>query len=668
MTSLAVRNPPDVDPNKRKRLGQFFTGELLARLLAALAEARTATSVIDPMAGSGDMLKAVQELSNEPLLTGIEIDPSAAALCASRLYSRPEVTVAVGDAFSSETWASVPNRTWDLVITNPPYVRYQRGARQSTGRLHIPSAKEVREGLIHLLSEELVFPSDDVRNDFLVAARNFSGLADLAVPAWILCAALVAPGGRLAMIVPDTWLSRNYALPVLYLLTRYFEVEAVVEDGEASWFEDALVRTTLFVARRRPEVGGLASVGSYVHIRLSPEAGDAHSLVGRACDGAVDSENQFADLIHQHARGAVDLDAKGVEVQKVPLLYFHELMESLAAETRWLGHLHNGSRSVRFSTQLPRRALSVIDDASQQMRSIQSYGWSIGQGLRTGANRFFYGTCVAERAGSTLVAVDPVFGLDPVEIPNDALRHVIRKQEDLSQERRNGRLIALWDYVLPEDAEQCRRLGVACPYQEMAPSLAEYVRAAQTVNLGTEEAPRWIPRLSAVVTNERRPDRRRPEMAPRFWYQLPSLAPRHVPELFTARVNYHTPIALLNQPETVIDANFTTFWRPQEDALHPLIMLAILRSTWVKLMLETSGTVLGGGALKVEAAHLRRLPLPPLSEHAQVTLLRAGQGLLEGQEGSSDAIDEALWSNLPGVQPEKAHALLVDVKMARGQR
>lgn len=668
MASLAVRNSADVDPNRRKRLGQFFTGELLARLLAALAEGSTATSVIDPMAGSGDMLKAVQELSNQQLLTGIEIDPSAAALCASRLHSQPEVTVAVGDAFSSETWETVPNRTWDLVITNPPYVRYQRGARQSTGRLHVPSAKEVRQGLIHLLREEFVFPSNDVRDDFLAAARNYSGLADLAVPAWILCAALVAPGGRLAMVVPDTWLSRNYALPVLYLLTRYFEVELVVEDGKASWFEDALVRTTLFVARRRPEGGGGVSGGSYVHVRLSPDAGDAHSLVGRACGRAVYPENQFADLVRQHARGAVDIDAAGVEIEKVPLRYFHELTESLAAGTTWLRHPHGGSRSVRVPTQLPRRVLSLIGAASQEMRSIQSYGWSIGQGLRTGANRFFYGSCVAERAGSAIVALDSVFGLEPIEIPTDALRRVIRKQGDLSQEKRNGRLIALWNYVLPEDADQCRRFGVACPYREMPQPLADYVRAAQTVNLGSEEAPRLIPRLSAVVTNERRPDRRRPELRPRFWYQLPPLAPRHVPELFTARVNYHSPTALLNQSEVVIDANFTTFWRPQDGALDPLIMLAILRSTWVQLMLETSGTVLGGGALKVEAAHFRRLPLPALSDNAKATLLTAGQGLLEGQEGSSDAIDEVLWSSLPGVQPKKAQALLIDVKTARGQR
>src|SRR5207248_7856006 len=40
------------------------------------------------------------------------------------------------------------------------------------------------------------------RDLFLHCARSYSGLADLAVPAWLLCASRVAIGGRIALVVP----------------------------------------------------------------------------------------------------------------------------------------------------------------------------------------------------------------------------------------------------------------------------------------------------------------------------------------------------------------------------------------------------------------------------------------------------------------------------------
>ena len=46
---------------ERKRLGQFFTGVRLARNLATLSRAPSANSILDPMAGSGDMFVACAE-------------------------------------------------------------------------------------------------------------------------------------------------------------------------------------------------------------------------------------------------------------------------------------------------------------------------------------------------------------------------------------------------------------------------------------------------------------------------------------------------------------------------------------------------------------------------------------------------------------------------------
>ena len=130
----------------RKRLGQYFTGEPLARVLAALADVQAYDAVIDPMAGSGDMLEAARQVGGASDLTAVEIDPCAAERCGARFASPIDLRVA--DAFDTTTWASDIDRAWDVVITNPPYVRYQRSSRSATGPVHLPDAKEIRTGLL----------------------------------------------------------------------------------------------------------------------------------------------------------------------------------------------------------------------------------------------------------------------------------------------------------------------------------------------------------------------------------------------------------------------------------------------------------------------------------------------------------------------------------------
>ncbi len=83
---------------RRKRLGQYFTGTQLGRVLAALSYGDKAVSIIDPMSGSGDLLAACAELGAAPLSMGaLDIDPIALESCRERL---PEASCVLGSAFS----------------------------------------------------------------------------------------------------------------------------------------------------------------------------------------------------------------------------------------------------------------------------------------------------------------------------------------------------------------------------------------------------------------------------------------------------------------------------------------------------------------------------------------------------------------------------------------
>lgn len=163
------------------------------------------------MAGSGDLVMAALERGGGwQRLDAIEIDPRAADVCNSRLaIPAPHASVRRANAFDPSTWQQVANERWDLVITNPPYVRYQRGSAGSLGEIAVPSAQQVRLGLLAVLDSYTALPEAD-RKVWRYVARHYGGLSDLAVPSWILCSAMVAPGGRLAIVAPDTWLSREY--------------------------------------------------------------------------------------------------------------------------------------------------------------------------------------------------------------------------------------------------------------------------------------------------------------------------------------------------------------------------------------------------------------------------------------------------------------------------
>jgi hypothetical protein len=95
----------------------------------------------------------------------------------------------------------------------------------------------------------------------------------------------------------------------------------------------------------------------------------------------------------------------------------------------------------------------------------------------------------------------------------------------------------------------------------------------------------------------------------------------------------------LNTQNHLVDANFTTFTTNGELSDHQL--LALLNSGWCQALLEATGTPLGGGALKVEAAHWRSIPIPRLEPAETYELGRLGRSLGHGQK-VFEQIDDVL--------------------------
>ena len=384
---MRITTPGVPDTMERKRLGQFFTGTRLAQALAALADASSARSIIDPMSGTGDMLIGCSESGARPTRVGaIEIDPPPPPPAVLVPNDSESYHIETGSAFDPDSWVALPGG-WDLVITNPPYVRYQTGSSAASGRVSVPAAETIRHGLVRVISASTTL-SDKELSAFRAAAENYSGLSDLAVPSWLLCAAKVKLGGRLALVVPDTWLSRDYAVPVVYVLRRFFEIECVVIDEDAAWFEDALVRTTLVVARRVEEKGSAIGKSGHLVIQVPASAGDETSCVGRVFP-AKDANLAFADWVVERRQTKEPSTQPLVSDWSDELDLVGGLI--VAAERRtWIAL----SAEDAFSQQLHRLPGRVRAVLPQNFRAsfadLAGLGWATGQGLRSGANDFFY--------------------------------------------------------------------------------------------------------------------------------------------------------------------------------------------------------------------------------------------------------------------------------------
>jgi adenine-specific DNA-methyltransferase len=190
----------------RKARGAFFTPPEIGFFLAHWAVRAAADSVFEPSCGeAGLLLAAAKELRRL----------SASELSLGRLFGvdihEPSIRAAhvhlagTGLAFELQTrdFFDIPALPqWDVVIGNPPYLRYQ--AFSGSNRLKAQEAA-LRHGV------------------------RLGGLANAWAAFVVHAAQCLNPKGRLALVLPAALLSVNYAAPVRrFLLKRFSSVQIIM--------------------------------------------------------------------------------------------------------------------------------------------------------------------------------------------------------------------------------------------------------------------------------------------------------------------------------------------------------------------------------------------------------------------------------------------------------
>lgn len=193
----------------RKARGAFFTPEPVARYITDWAVRSAVDRVLEPSCGEASfLLAAVDRLAalrgpdqldlQLAAMDGVELH-EVSAEAARTLLRRAGVDARIetGDFFCVD-----PTRSYDVVIGNPPFIRYQ----DFSGDARVRSRKAALRAGVRLTN----------------LASSWAAFA-------VHAALFLRPGGRMGLVLPAELLSVNYAAQVRrFLLESFTSVELVL--------------------------------------------------------------------------------------------------------------------------------------------------------------------------------------------------------------------------------------------------------------------------------------------------------------------------------------------------------------------------------------------------------------------------------------------------------
>ena len=213
----------DAQNDSRNANGQFSTPNPLAKAIVrecfkqfSPGELKT---VLEPACGSGSFISALlQETDTDLCIVGVDMDPAYLNI-AKKCYGE-YASLIMADYLS---W--MPDITFDLLVTNPPYVRH------------------------HLISADVKKAFQDKCKSLGI---NFSGLSDLYCYFIIKAMNDLSTNGLAAWLIPEEFLTVNYGQSIKRFLLESYSIPRIhVFASEDVKFDDALVSSCVLWVRKQ---------------------------------------------------------------------------------------------------------------------------------------------------------------------------------------------------------------------------------------------------------------------------------------------------------------------------------------------------------------------------------------------------------------------------------
>ncbi len=268
MSAVARIDTTDMQrPLTAKELGAFYTDVQIADFLVKWAIRSGSDTVMDPSFGGGVFLRSASrqllQMGGRPStqVFGVELDQEVHARIADKLSD--EFGVSRSNLLLSDFFAvdSTPDRLVDVIVGNPPFIRYHR------------FKGEVRKRALARAKAQGV---------------RLTELSSSWAPFLVHSISMLKPGGRLAMVIPMELGHASYALPLLRHLSSSFRE----------------VRFLLFRKRLFPDL-------SEDTLLLLADDNGTHSA------GFVIQEFAHAGLLDEQLKGEVSVAAHRMDTEAI---------------------------------------------------------------------------------------------------------------------------------------------------------------------------------------------------------------------------------------------------------------------------------------------------------------------------------------------------------------
>lgn len=287
-----------MERRQRKNLGAFYSPAFLVAPMVSWAITRADQSVLDPACGDGVFLEGAARrlrhlgatsLQTAALLHGADLNPQAIAVTGEllcELLGRTPVDLKPASFFSLPPPGSLfgESRGVDVVIGNPPYIRYQ----QFAGKLRAQALGCAADAGVQL-------------------TRLASSWAHFAAHA----VSFLEPRGRLALILPAELIHTSYAEPLRRHLRRSFREVHVVSFRRAV-FPGVQAEVVLLLAEGKGEGPGRLGIVEVEDGRDLDELGPVLARAETFPAGAEPEKWLPGHAAHAGARGLENLCAAGL--------------------------------------------------------------------------------------------------------------------------------------------------------------------------------------------------------------------------------------------------------------------------------------------------------------------------------------------------------------------
>jgi type I restriction-modification system DNA methylase subunit len=576
-----------IPPEERHQLGQFYTPPWVCDLITRWCIRGPDDMILDPGVGSGGFLlqayKVLQEKKIGPSVISV-VRPEVHERILSQLYAldinpfpahlstmgvsiksiktpSTKLNVLVSDFFALQPGQKVlsPYKVktivreeereivlpkFDAVIGNPPYTRWTEILDETQGLIRKRLGKPMKEyGLTPQVSR---------------------GVEPGIYTYWIMHAAdFLKEGGRLGMIISNTWLQTDYGIGFGNFLLDNFRVKAII-DFAAKLFEGALITTCIVLAEKESdERKRLESEVAFIHIPGEVESADVKGLLEAVNIGS--SKEYTVTLVKQgklpRDRKWIDMFFKTVDISNHPLMTkLGELFEPLRGNISWSK-------------------------------------WALSHGRRPdlGGYEFFYLTPSKVKE----------FNLDQWSYPNISLDKAVIYPAITSSKHANYFTINPEDWKTLQNSDgRCYIFLCHKPREKLPKEIAEYIKWGETE---CKTVLKGRQRRGGQLVSETQAAKARAKESKQFygWYDLGNVIPV---SLFTIFRAWRKTRFMLYKFPAILDQALMSFeLKKSINETQIKALLAFLNSSFTQLYIENRGLKAPGGIIQLDVSKAREI-------------------------------------------------------------